>query len=138
MMPELQITFLYCQNDDNCAKDPFGYTLHRIPTNLLSRWSTFNHPSRTNFHTSDMIKRCTFHCIILWHHTAANFRSFNKRACSYHCNTFIEDPLLCHGFAVNFYGSDILAHLQWNNSSTKHNSIIKIVVLYVAWVQNLI
>ena len=134
MIPELQITFLYCQKDNNCAKDPFGYTLYRTPTNSLPRWSTFNHPSRTNFCARDMIKHCTFPCIILWHHTAANFTSFDERACSCRGNTFIEDPLWRHRFAVNFYGSDILAPLRWNNSSTKHNSIIKIVVLCIAWV----
>ena len=131
MMPELQITFLYCQENVNCAKDPVGYILRRTPTNSLLRWSTFDHPARTNFRAMDMIKRCTFHCIILWRHSAANFTSFDERACSCRCNTFIEDPLWRHGFAVNFYGSDVLATLIWNNSSTKHNSIIKIVVLLI-------
>ena len=133
MMPELQIIFLYCQKDSS-AKGPFGYTLCRTPTNSLPWWSTFNHPARTNFHARDMIKCCTFHCIILWRHTAANFTCFDERTCSCHCNTFIEDPLWCHGFAVNFYGIDVLASLRWNNLSTKHISIIKIVVLCIAWI----
>ena len=134
IMPVLHIIFLYCQKDDNSAKGPSGYTLCHTPTNLLPQWSTFNHPAWTNFYTRDMIKCCTFHCIILWHPTLANFTSFNEGACSCHCNTFIEDPLWCHRFTVNFCSSDVLAPLRWNNASTKHNSIIKIVVLRIAWV----
>ena len=132
VMPELQIIFLYCQKDNNFAKGPFGCAFRRTPINLLPRWSTFNHPARTNFHTRDMIKCCTFHCIILWRYTAANFTSFDKRACTCHFNTFIEDPLWRHGFTVNFYKSDVLAPLRWNNLSTKHNSFIKIVAWCIA------
>ena len=125
MIPELQIIFLYCQKDDNSAKGPFGYTLCCTSTNSLPWWSTFNQPARTNFGTRNMIKHYTFHYIILWHPTLANCTSFDERACTCHCNTFIEDPLWCCRLADNFYESDVLAPLRWSNSSTKRNSIIK-------------
>ena len=134
MIPEFQIIFFYCQKDDKSAKSPFCYTLCRTPTNSLPRWSTFNHPARTNFHARNMKKCCTFYYIILWHPTLANCTSLDERACSCHCNTFIENPLWHCGFVDNFYKRDVLAPLRWSNLSTKHNSIIKIVVLCIAWI----